>query len=205
MRRLKLMGGVLGLAAASTAIAAGGTSSRIEHAPFPAPPAAAEMHAFEQPASAAVPAPVAATLADLPGVRTDRERVLVPYLEPGRFGVFAAPTTSGGVCLSSPVGGGCIERFDDTGVALCIGMNTDVPAKPDSPAALAARELLAGVAADRVSALWVVSGDRRLPVVLHDGGFVYEAPAPGVWADELVARLDDGSVHSIRIGNPNRP
>jgi hypothetical protein len=205
MRRLKLMVGVLGLAAASAAIAAGGTSSRTDRAPAAAPPAAAEMHAFEQPASATVPEPAAEGLADLPGVRTDRERVLVPYLEPGRFGVFAAPTTSGGVCLSTPVGGGCVDRFDDTGVALNIGMNTDVPAKPDSPAALAARELLAGVAADRVSALWVVAGDRRLPVVLHDGGFVYEAPAPGVWADELVARLDDGSVQSIRIGNPNRP
>ena len=193
------MVGVLGLAAASAAIAAGGTPSRRERGPFAAPPAAAEMHALQRPAAAAVPAPAAEGLADLPGVRTDRERVLVPYLEPGRFGVFAAPTTSGGVCLSTPVGGGCIERFDDTGVALCAGMNTDEPPTP------AAREMLSGVAADRVSALWVVAGDRRLPVVLHDGGFVYEAPAPGVWADELVARLDDGSVHSIRIGNPNRP
>jgi hypothetical protein len=163
------------------------------------------MHAFEQPASATAPAPVASTFVDLPGVRTDRERVLVPYLEPGRFGVFAAPTTSGGVCVSTPVGGGCLDRFDDTGVALNIGMNTDAPVIPGSPAALSARELLAGVAADRVSALWVVAGDRRLPVVLHDGGFVYVAPAPGVWADELVARLDDGSVHPIQVGNPNRP
>jgi hypothetical protein len=200
MRRLKLMVGVLGLAAAWAAIAAGGTPSRIDRAPSAAPPAAAEMHAFERPASAAVPTPAAEGLADLPGVRTDRERVLVPYLEPGRFGVFAAPTTSGGVCLTTPVGGGCLERFDDTGVALNIGMNTDAPGP-----APAARELLAGVAADRVSALWVVAGEQRLPVVLHDGGFVYEAPAPGVWADELVARLEDGSVHSIRIGNPNRP
>jgi hypothetical protein len=203
MRRMKLMGGVLGLAAASAAVAAGGTPSRIERAPSAAPPAAAEMHVFEQPASATVPA--AATLADLPGVRTDRERVLVAYLEPGRFGVFAAPTTSGGVCVSTPVGGGCIDRFDETGVALNVGMNTDAPVTPDAPATPAARELLAGLAADRVSALWVVAGERRLPVVLHDGGFIYEAPAPGVWADELVARLDDGSIRSIQVGNANRP
>ena len=199
MRRLKPMVGVLGLAAASAAIAAGGTPSRTERAPAAAPPAAAEMHAFERPASAAVPAPAAEALADLPGVRTDRERVLVAPNTSGRFGVVAAPTSSGGVCLTSPVGGGCLERFDDTGVALNIGMNTDAPPTP------AARELLAGVAADRVSSLWVVAGERRLPVVLHDGGFVYEAPAPGVWADELVARFEDGSIRSIRVGNANRP
>lgn len=138
-------------------------------------------------------------LAGLPGVQIDRARQLISAVGSKGFAVSAAPTSDGGVCIASPVGGGCFPRFEPDGVAIGTGMDNDGPASPSD------RELLAGVASDRVSSITVLAGARHLPVQLRNGGFIYESPEVGLWADALLIGFGDGSSTRVAVGNANRP
>ena len=80
----------------------------------------------------------------------------------------------GGVCVATPVGGGCISTFPAAGVSFSAGMNNDGRAKPSD------RELIAGIASDDVRRIAAVTNAGTFSVHLRSNAFVYEAPAVGV-------------------------
>lgn len=134
----------------------------------------------------------------VPGVETDKAWRLISGVGSKAYAVDAAPTPDGSVCVGTPVGGGCFDSFSDDGVSFSVGMNNDGPASSSD------RELIAGVASDDVTKILVIAGNRRLPVPLRNGGFIYESPEVGLWADALLVTLAKGASVSVRVGNANR-
>jgi hypothetical protein len=134
----------------------------------------------------------------VPGVEIDKARRLISGIGSKAYAVDAAPASDGSVCVGTPVGGGCFQSFADNGLSFSVGMNNDGPASPSD------RELIAGVASDDVMKILVVAGDRQLPVPLRNGGFVYESPQGGLWADALLVKLSGGATVRVRVGNANR-
>ena len=133
-----------------------------------------------------------------PGVEIDKARRLISDIGSKGYAVDAAPAADGSVCIGTPVGGGCFQSFADDGVSFDVGMNNDGPATPSD------RELIAGVASDDVTKILVLAGGHELPVPLRNGGFVYESPQVGLWADALLVKLSGGTTARIRVGNANR-
>jgi hypothetical protein len=181
-------------AAAVVATGRGGTGQREPVA------AAGLMRALHEPPTeaSAVPPEIAASLAMVPDVETGNARRLISGIGSQGYSVYAAPTSAGGVCVATPAGGGCFPSFPEAGVSTSVGMNNDGRASPSD------RELIAGVARDDVTKIVVAAGTRRLPVPLRNGGFVYEAPTVGLWADALLVKLADGSTARVPIANANR-
>jgi hypothetical protein len=134
----------------------------------------------------------------VPDVQTGNARRLISAIGSKGYTVDAAPTSTGGVCVGTPVGGGCFPSFPADGISVSVGMNNDGRASPTD------RELIAGVASDDVTKIVVVAGARRLPVPLRNGGFVYESPEVGLWADGLLVKLADGSISRVPVANANR-
>ncbi|HEX6701531.1 MAG TPA: hypothetical protein VF101_12460 [Gaiellaceae bacterium] len=199
MKRNRIIAGLAICVFAASAIAARAFPHRNTARHATPPPAASEMRALSAPQVEALPPQAARdALAELPGVRADQERQLIAGIGSKSYAVNAAPTTDGGVCMTTPAGGGCFTSFAPSGISFGVGMNNDGPASP------ADRELIAGVASDRVSRIDVVAGNRRLRVPLRDNAFVYEAPAVGVWADALEVGLTDGSKARVVVSNANR-
>jgi hypothetical protein len=192
-----LIGTGAAAAIAATAVVAVGRGGTGEHEPVPA---ASVMRALHEPPTqaSAVPSEIAASLAMVPDVETGNARRLISGIGSKGYSVYAAPTGGGGVCVSTPAGAGCFPSFPDAGVTSSVGMNNDGRASHSD------RELIAGVARDDVAKIVVAAGTRRLPVPLRNGGFVYEAPAVGLWADALLVKLADGSTARVPIGNANR-
>ena len=192
-----LIGAGATAAIAATALVAVGRGGTGQREPVPADSVMRALHEAPTTASA-VPPEIAAALAMVPDVETDNARRLISGIGSKGYSVYVAPTGGGGVCVSTPAGAGCFPSFPDAGVSLSIGMNNDGRASPTD------RELIAGVARDDVARITVAAGTRRLPVPLRNGGFVYESPVVGLWADALLVKLADGSTARVPIGNPNR-
>jgi hypothetical protein len=184
-------------AVAATAVVATGRGGTGQHEPVPA---ASVMRALHEPPTqaSAVPPEIAASLAMVPDVETDDARRLISGIGSKGYSVYVAPTAGGSVCVSTPAGGGCFPSFPDAGITTSVGMNNDGRASPTD------RELIAGVARDDVAKIVVAAGTRRLPVPLRNGGFVYESPVVGLWADALLVKLADGSTARVPIANANR-
>jgi hypothetical protein len=184
-------------AATATAVVAAGRGGTGRPQPVTAASAMRALH--EAPTAATeVPRDTAAALAMVPGVEVEKARRLISGIGSQAYAVDAAPTTEGSVCVGTPVGGGCFPSFGQDGITFSTGMNNDGRASPTD------RELIAGVASDDVTSIEVAAGSKRLRVPLRDGGFVYESPEVGLWADALLVSHSEGTVVRVPVSNANR-